>query len=201
MAGECWFCSEKTHSMGGEGYFDHIIKDIRLLGFNNLILLSMRVLWYWMAARSKTNHAVMLLPRWSWSKWASQLTHRTRCVGVYLSPLFFPDVLTGLWTCQPDPRAANLKLAKTLLLPQFIWPLLNTQLSPPFLLRFVCWLSHFCCSSLGTSSLLSKWCTLSCRRTKTKWRNCEPCRGCWVPTLELAVPVRTAGARRWTEPP
>lgn len=63
----------------------------------------------------------------------------------------------------------------------------------------MCWLSHFCCSSLGTSSLLSKWCTLSCRRTKTKWRNCEPCRGCWVPTLELAVPVRTAGARRWTE--
>lgn len=53
-------------------------------------------------------------------------------VCIYLSPVFFPDVLTDLWTCQPDPTAANLKLAKTLLLPQFIWPLLNTQLSPPF---------------------------------------------------------------------
>lgn len=46
-------------------------------------------------------------------------------------------------------------------------------------LRFLCWLSHSCCSSSGTSSLRSRWCTLNSRRTKTRWRSCDsPCSRC-----------------------
>lgn len=83
------------------------------------------------------------------------------------------------WTYQQSPIRPHLHVAKAALSP-----------FSPSLLRFLCWLSHFCCSSLGTSSLLSKWCTLNSRKTKTKWRSCEPP----VPSLLAAVPLPVASA-------
>uniref|UniRef100_A0A8B9QFV0 Transmembrane protein 120B n=1 Tax=Apteryx owenii TaxID=8824 RepID=A0A8B9QFV0_APTOW len=72
------------------------------------------------------------------------------------------------------PARAHSQAAETLPLPQFIRPLVHvgsemvTDFPLQILFGFLCWLSHFCCSSLGTSSLLSKWCTLNSRKTKTK---------------------------------
>lgn len=68
-----------------------------------------------------------------------------------------------------------------------------TPFSSP--LRFLCWLSRFCCSSSGTSSLLSKWCTLNSRKTKTKRKSCELLRGALA-----AVPLPAAGAGVGTDP-
>lgn len=77
-----------------------------------------------------------------------------------------------------------------------MWPKQYNTLSSRFFfssfshLRFLCWHSRFCCSSLGTSSLLSKWCTLNSRKTKTKWRSCETP----PPGVLAAVPLPAAGA-------
>lgn len=80
-----------------------------------------------------------------------------------------------------------------------MWPEWYPQLShlTPFSspLRFLCWLSRFCCSSSGTSSLLSKWCTLNSRKTKTKRKSCE-----LLPGALAALPLPAAGAGVGTDP-
>lgn len=116
------------------------------------------------------------------------LAHTAGCVDAYLAPIS-PHVSRDLWICQPSPIRFHLTVAQAT--PPTSHLFFFSSSSP---LRFSCWRSRFCCSSSGTSSRLSKWCTRNSRRTKTRRRSCEP------PSRARAlgqIPLR-APAEPWT---
>lgn len=98
---------------------------------------------------------------------SSILAHTAGCADVCLA-LISPHVLTDPWICHPSPISFHLTAAQAT--PPTSHLSFFSSSAP---LRFSCWRSRFCCSSSGTSSRLSKWCTLNSRRTKTKRRSCE----------------------------